>query len=318
MLEAMACPYDHASLRAEDGGLACTSGHRFPVVDGIPVLLRDDVSSSHGAAQRSMAQARGEAPLDWDAHPHGAEEIDPFVQEAIGATNGIMYVPLIGRLKRYPIPVLRLPPGAGKRFLDIGCNWGRWTMAAARAGHVAVGVDPSLEAVRAARRVARQLGLRAAFACADARHLPFRDGQFDQVFSYSVLQHFSREDLCDSLREVRRVLVPGGACLIQMANALGVRSLYHLLRRARRSPTGFDVRYWTPAQLQRTFSDLVGNTELLVDGFFTLNAQPSDLDILPRHYRGLVRLSQALTALSRRFNRLGAFADSLYVSSTRS
>src|SRR5947209_4154919 len=122
-LAALACPYDRESLRAEAGQLVCAAGHRFSIVDGVPVLLREDVSFAHGAAQRSIAQARGTAPLDPVRQSGAPGEIDAYVQHAIGATNGIMYVKLIGRLQRYPIPVLRLPPGAGKRLLDIGCNW---------------------------------------------------------------------------------------------------------------------------------------------------------------------------------------------------
>ena len=34
---------------------------------------------------------------------------------------------------------------------------------------------------------------RRAFVVGDARFLPFRSGSFDYVWSYSVLQHFSRE-----------------------------------------------------------------------------------------------------------------------------
>lgn len=37
----LACPVDYQPLaRASDGWLECGGGHRFPVADGIPVLLR--------------------------------------------------------------------------------------------------------------------------------------------------------------------------------------------------------------------------------------------------------------------------------------
>jgi hypothetical protein len=41
--------------------------------------------------------------------------------------------------------------------------------------------------------------------------------------------------------------------LVQMASALGIRSLQHQLRRGFRKPKDFDVRYWTPAELLGTF-----------------------------------------------------------------
>jgi len=44
LLEILACPAeDHAPLRQTADGLTCTScGRRYPIVDGIPVLLLDD------------------------------------------------------------------------------------------------------------------------------------------------------------------------------------------------------------------------------------------------------------------------------------
>lgn len=74
----------------------------------------------------------------------------------------------------------------------------------------------------------------------------------------SVLQHFSREDARMSLTEVRRVLHHEGLARIQMANAFGFRSVYHLARRGFRTPTGFDVRYWSPRQLKAIFTKIVG------------------------------------------------------------
>jgi uncharacterized protein len=44
LLDILACPTDdHAPLRVEGDALVCTScGRRYPVVDGIPVLLIDE------------------------------------------------------------------------------------------------------------------------------------------------------------------------------------------------------------------------------------------------------------------------------------
>lgn len=65
------------------------------------------------------------------------------------------------------------------RVLDLGSNRGRWTIAAALAGFDAVGADPSLGAVRAARRMDTSIDV----AVVDARHIPFPDHRFDVVFS---------------------------------------------------------------------------------------------------------------------------------------
>lgn len=46
LLTLLACPSDdHAPLREEDGALVCTVClSRFPIEDGIPVLLRDEAT----------------------------------------------------------------------------------------------------------------------------------------------------------------------------------------------------------------------------------------------------------------------------------
>jgi SAM-dependent methyltransferase len=192
-------------------------------------------------------------------------------------------------------------------------------VSAARSGYRVVGVDPSLDAIRAARVVAEQLGVEATYVVADARHLPFPDESFDVVFSYSVFQHFTKEDALASFAELGRVLALDGRSLVQMANVWGLRSLLNQARERRfREPrTLFDVRYWSPGELRDAFAEAVGPTELAVDGFLTLNPQPADLDLLPRRYRALVRTSELLRRASERISPLTAIADSLYVRSRR-
>jgi SAM-dependent methyltransferase/uncharacterized protein YbaR (Trm112 family) len=312
----LACPWDRTALDTRDGGLACPScARRFPVVDGIPVLLRDDVNHPHEATLESIAQSRaGALP---EEPPLAPGEIDPRVQRDIAATGGFFYRPLIGKLSSYPIPEIRLPAGAGKVLLDVGCNWGRWTIAAARRGYTAVGLDPQLNSVRAARRVARQLGVDARFVVADARYVPFVDATFDTVFSYSVLQHLPKQDVAAALADIRRVLRPGGVTLVQMPNVFGVRCLYHQARRGFRTARQFEVRYWTPGELRRRFSQLVGPATVSVDGYFSLNPQPAEAHLLPRRFRALVQVSEALRKASRVVRPLLWAADSLYVQARR-
>jgi SAM-dependent methyltransferase len=279
------------------------------VVSGIPILLRDDVEETHWHA----TQAR-QAPED--GYPSAVTNgISEYVQEAIAATGGFLYVPLIGKLAEYPIPEIRLPPVDSQKFLDIGCNWGRWTIAAGKAGYRATGIDPSLPAVQAAYDVSAQLGIQADFVVGDARFLPFADQTFSTVFSYSVLQHFSKSDVRRTLNECSRVLGSSGRSLIQMANKLGLRSFFHQAKRRFRAPTLFQVRYWTPQELVQAFAEAIGPSAISVDGFFTLNAQPRDAHLLPARFRAVVALSEGMRALSHRLPPLRNLADSLYVES---
>jgi SAM-dependent methyltransferase len=318
LLKIVVCPRDKLSFRHKGDFLVCANHHRYRVIEGIPILLVAEAQQTHIEGDRALLVAEGDlsqAPLL--TFNLGADEIDPFVKNAIGATNGSLYQHLVGTLKAYPIPDLRIPPSHGDTFLEIGCSWGRWTVAAARKGYRVIGIDPSLKGVLAARRVCRQLGIDAHFLVADGRFLPFSDGTFGRVFSYSVLQHLSKENVRITLPEIRRVLKGGGEALVQMPNVFGLRCLYHEIRRGFRETQDFEVRYWTIPELKSTFSRLIGPVSVSVDGYFSLNAQVSDVKFLPGRYRAIVYLSELLRRISTRIPALNYVADSLYVSAVR-
>ncbi|MGH8608446.1 MAG: class I SAM-dependent methyltransferase [Gammaproteobacteria bacterium] len=261
----------------------------------------------------ALADAAPPAPAAAEGDP-----IDPFVRQHLGASCGHLYSGVAQRLTRYPIPNFPMPPGHGRLLLDLGCMWGRWTVAAARRGYHVVGIDPGLNAILAAKRVARQLGVEATFVVGDARYMPFRDRSFDAVFSYSVLQHFSMDSSRRTLAQVARCLKPGGTCLIQLAQVFGLRSLMVQAQRGFKKPSGFDVRHWSVPRMRRTFREIIGPTRLRVDGFFNLNPQPTDLLLLPLKSRMVVRISEALRKLSRLLPFLIYVADSIYVEATTS
>jgi ubiquinone/menaquinone biosynthesis C-methylase UbiE len=180
-----------------------------------------------------------------------------------------------------------------------------------------VGIDPSIDAIKAARRVSRQCDVIASFIVGDARHLPFRNETFDTVFSYSVLQHLSKENVRRSLISIARVLKPGGMSFVQMPNRFGIVSLYHQVRRGFKTPSDFMVRYWTPRELAREFYSHFGPVTLSVDGYFGLGIQAADAEMLPRRYRCVVHLSELIRPISQRFPVLVQLADSLYVKAVK-
>ena len=327
------CPYEGGTLHQVDGSLICPNGHRHFVVDGVPVLLRDDVPETIGLIKSSLAAVHQpeEAPLylgsvgiskdermrAQDLSRSSRPRIDPVVAVLVGATSGHAYRHLIGKLDEYPIPEIHLPGSAGERLLDLGCSWGRWSMAAARKGYRVTGIDPSLGAVLAGKRASRQLGLDIEFICADARYLPFAPGSFDVAYSYSVVQHFSEADVERVLDEVSRVLAPGGYSVIQMAHHGGPLSLYHQMRRGFRSPKEFEVRYWRLSQLQRTFQERIGPTQIEAHSFFGLGIERSDAHLLRRTARVAATISERICWLSRRANPLLGLTDSVYVKSSK-
>lgn len=319
MLEHLACPRHHTALRIDGEDLICPQGDRFPVVNGIPVMVLDDVKQTLWVASETLEMVKRHRAGESIGieQPPTASGIDPQVQGLVAATCGYLYQPLVNKLDRYPIPDLRLPEGAGKSLLDIGCGWGRWTIAAARKGYHAIGLDPALRHVLAAQRVARQLGVPCNFVVADARYLPFAPRSLDVTFSYSVLQHFSKPDVRQALGSIAEALKPGGTCFIQMPNGYGVRSLYHQARRRFRAPENFDVRYWTPDELASTFAQAIGPASLSIDGFFGLGIQPSDVNMLPPRFQAVVHASEALRRAAERAPWLQNVADSLYVTARR-
>ncbi len=314
---ALVCPLDHQRIEFLARSLTCPSGHVFPVIDGIPIPLP---CVADGATVLDFISPVGsqEGPFYSDSKSEPpAGVVDPFVQDHLVSTNGNLYKHLVGRLTRYPIPDLPLPEGSGSWLLDMGCNWGRWSIAAARKGYNVVGIDPWPEAVMAAHRISRQLNLNINYIVADIRSLPFRSEYFSVVFSYGVLQHLPKEDVRQALEGVRRVLLPSGLCMVQMANKYGLRSLYQRFRKGGREDQDFDVRYWGPAEVIKTFRECIGPTTLSADGYFALNVQPADVDLLPLRFRSIVHSSETFRKASRSFGALKYVADSLYVSARR-
>lgn len=120
----------------------------------------------------------------------------------------------IGLGRNFRIETLRhaaLRPS--ERVLDVGCGTGVLTRLAAEAvgpsGHV-VGIDPSPGMLGVARKNVVLTNSLAEFKFAVIEHLPFEDGSFDVVLSSCMLHHLPAELKREGLREVCRMLKPGG------------------------------------------------------------------------------------------------------------
>jgi SAM-dependent methyltransferase len=108
------------------------------------------------------------------------------------------------RVLRGVVERLQMPPDA--RILDAGCGSGRNMLDLARYGTV-TGVELSETSVELAR--ARDAGTVLAGSVMD---MPFDDDSFDLAVCLDVIEHL--EDDVSALRELRRVLSPGGALLL--------------------------------------------------------------------------------------------------------
>lgn len=331
-IDNLCCPIDGSTLRWDGGGggLVSEGGRFYPVVDGVPVMLPEGVAPTLEGVQNSRTKIAGGAPWYLESVMLSELEkegilrlaakgggVDPVAAYLVAATNGLGYAHLRGELKEYPIPDIRLPPGQGRVLLDVGCSWGRWCVAAGSKGYQVVGIDPSLGAVMAARRVTRALGVAARFIVGDARYLPIRTGAIDTVFSYSVIQHFSVADAMLTFDQVRRVLRPAGQCLIQMPTRYGLRCLYNQMRRGFRETTGFEVRYWRLNDLMAVIGDRIGPAEVSVDCFFGIGWQPSDAHLMSPSFQRIIVVSEWLRRLCGSAPILTRLADSVYVMASK-
>jgi len=129
------------------------------------------------------------------------------------------------RLVFAPLQEATLNEAAGaapepRAILDIGCGTGLLlAQAAARfPGAKLTGVDPAPEMIRVARTTAPP-DAPVEFLQATAEALPFEAGTFDLVLTTMSFHHWA--DQPAALREVRRVLVPGGLFALTDAFPVG-------------------------------------------------------------------------------------------------
>lgn len=99
-----------------------------------------------------------------------------------------------------------------RRVLEIGCGTGNLLTALGRRRPelATLGIDPDPAALRRARRKAARRRLPIRYDRAFADELPVPDASFDVVLSSFMLHHLDDDERLRTLREVRRVLRPGG------------------------------------------------------------------------------------------------------------
>ena len=124
------------------------------------------------------------------------------------------YKPLIGRIFRARIDLgLGLLRGPYDSLLEVGYGSGLLLPTLARVSTKLTGLDledtpPGLP------DFLRLRGVHASFARGDVRQMPFADGEFDCTVAFSIFEHVAGDALDAGLRELARVLRPGGSFLI--------------------------------------------------------------------------------------------------------
>lgn len=175
-----------------------------------------------------------------------------------------------------------LGPTDGRTILDCGCGRGFYLKMLRHLGSARLfGVDLELPYLRKARRNTARLPA-VLVGNASIYDLPFPDGTFDAVILSEILEHVDRD--VDALREIRRVLKPGGLALITVPHAnypfwwdpinKTLETLFHT--HIGRGPLAgiwaFHVRLYTPEQLRE--AALAAGFEIEEERSFTHRAFP--------------------------------------------
>ena len=145
---------------------------------------------------------------------------------------------------------------SGMHVLDAGCGGGRNLVYLLRQGFDVRGVDADPQAVDTTRNLVHPMfpDADARFVVAPVESMPFADASFDVVISSAVLHFASDEAQWHAmLREMWRVLAPGGVFFARLATTVGHES--------RVKPLG-----------NRRFIMPDGDERFLVDEDFVMNA----------------------------------------------
>jgi SAM-dependent methyltransferase len=125
----------------------------------------------------------------------------------------------------------------GANVLDAGCGPGVLSRDLARRGYVGVGVDGAPAMIRYCAQQAVVHGIERdwKYAISDVEALPLPDASFDLVISAGVIEYLPGDG--PFLRELSRVLRPGGRLLLCVTNRYGYsESLHSLLYRIKKIP----------------------------------------------------------------------------------
>lgn len=119
---------------------------------------------------------------------------------------------------------------SGKRVLEIGCGLGRFAVWLATQPHRPTEIyagDFSPVAVENGKRLTLPIdSLPIQWFVGDIERLDFPDNHFDTVFSFETIEHVPHPAV--AVKELARVLKPGGRLYLTTPNYLGIFGLYRI------------------------------------------------------------------------------------------
>jgi SAM-dependent methyltransferase len=138
----------------------------------------------------------------------------------------------------------RLAREVGSRgpICDLGCGPGQIARYLHRQGVDALGVDLSPRMVAEAQRLNPEVP----FHQGDMLRLPDADGSWGGIAAFYCIIHIPRESVVDALREMKRVLRPGGGLLITFHIGDEVKHLDKWWEK----PINLDFAFYQPAEME--------------------------------------------------------------------
>jgi SAM-dependent methyltransferase len=230
---------DVRTLERAGDVLACECGRRYPIVDGVPIVMADPASYVRAdiaaIVERDLpvevAALLAEDGPDDAPYPRLLEHVSIYM-DAHWGDHAMPEVTFGGRALAERIAQL---PHA-KLAVDLGCSVGRFTAELARNCERVVGLDLSFGAVRRARRMlagepvayARRVAGRSylparaqtsaiaaeryQLVCGDALDPPLLPGMFDRVVALNLLDAVKRPRLLVSV--IDGLCAPGGEVIL--------------------------------------------------------------------------------------------------------
>lgn len=81
------------------------------------------------------------------------------------------------------------------KILDIGCNYGFWSIKLAKLGMDVTGIDIISKAIEIAKKNAAKASLQISFKAMKVEDIGFKPNSFDKIISITVMQHILNDNL---------------------------------------------------------------------------------------------------------------------------
>jgi len=196
VLEIYVCPMCKKVLRHEEDVLLCnTCSKTYPVRDGIPDFLLEELAQSKDPELRRMRF------IDRMARIYETRLWYPIVLRAYGGFQSPSFAQLIHTVSE------KVQPTKG-RVLDVACGPGTYGRRIASPSREVFGIDVSMGMLRQGAAYTANSNIpNVHFARARVEALPFEDNLFDATLCCGSLHLFT--DTVIALREMARVMRPG-------------------------------------------------------------------------------------------------------------